>query len=237
MQIRLQVQVVRGPERPRGRRRRLLLLAAGLLAAVGVATPFALSAARIVGFSDVPPSNPNHDAIDRVTDAGIMYPCQTSPSLLFCPKTALGRQWAAANYDRMLGLSGTPLPYTPTFRAVNVQTGGSTPPFTVDSSQMVTNLNADQLDGLDAADFVHTVTVRSKEDTIFVNTIGTVQADCDPGSRATGGGGELVAGNAAQVNWIDTGVPVGDPPTGWRMKLLAPTANSQTIRVWVICVS
>ena len=71
-------------------------------------------------------------------------------------------------------------------------------------------------------------------------------AQCDEGSRATGGGGELVAGNAAQVNWIDTGVPVnsegvavsGDEvATGWRMKLLSPTANSQTIRVWVICIT
>jgi hypothetical protein len=85
--------------------------------------PLALSAGKIIGFGDVPPSNPNHDAIDRVTDAQIMYPCATSPSLQFCPKTALGRQWAASNYDPMLGLSRTPGPFTPTWRAVNIVTG------------------------------------------------------------------------------------------------------------------
>src|SRR5207237_2063766 len=83
-------------------------------------------------------------------NAGIMTPCQTSPQLLFCPTTALGRQWAATNYDRILGLSGTPGNFVPTFKGMNVVTGGSTPPFTVDSSQKVTNLNADLLDGYDS---------------------------------------------------------------------------------------
>src|SRR5438105_11661574 len=146
----VRVQFVRESSRPRSRKRRLTLVGFGLAAALVVAVPFALGAVRITGFADVPPSNPNHDAIDRVTNAGIMTPCQTSPQLLFCPTTALGRQWAATNYDRMLGLSGTPLPFTPTFQAVNVKTGGAAPPFTVDSSQKVTNLNADQLDGQDS---------------------------------------------------------------------------------------
>src|SRR5438105_642039 len=43
-------------------------LLVGFAVAVGVASPLALSAARIVGFSDVPPSNANYDAIDRVTN-------------------------------------------------------------------------------------------------------------------------------------------------------------------------
>src|SRR5438105_14829779 len=146
----VRVQFVRESSRPRSRKRRLTLVGFGLAAALVVAVPFALGAVTITGFADVPPSNPNHDAIDRVTNAGIMTPCQTSPQLLFCPTTPLGRQWAATNYDRILGLSGTPGNFRPTFRAVNVQTGGAAPPFTVDSSQEVTNLNADQLDGYDA---------------------------------------------------------------------------------------
>ena len=150
MQIRLNLQVVReAAPRPRRRRRRLALVGFAVLA-LGVGVPLAFANGLITGFADVPPSNPNHDAIDRVTNAGIMTPCQTSPQLLFCPTTQLGRQWAATNYDRILGLSGTPGNFRPTFRAVNVQTGGAAPPFTVDSSQEVANLNADQLDGYDA---------------------------------------------------------------------------------------
>src|SRR5437868_13263457 len=87
MQIRVQVNVVRGSERPRRSRRRVLMPAGLLVVALAVTTPFAFGALRITGFADVPPSNPNHDAIDRVTNAGIMTPCQTSPQLLFCPTT------------------------------------------------------------------------------------------------------------------------------------------------------
>ena len=152
----IRVQVVRESRRPRSRKRHATLIGLGLLTGLAVAVPLALGAVRITGFADVPPSNPNHDAIDRVTNAGIMTPCQTSPQLLFCPTTALGRQWAAANYDRMLGLAGTPGNFVPTFRGVNVVTGGGPPPFTVDSSTKVTNLNADLLDGIDSTGFYPT---------------------------------------------------------------------------------
>ena len=68
----------------------------------------------------------------------------------FCPQQALGRQWAALNYDRILGLDGTARPYTPTFRDVNIETGGGTAPLAVDSTIRVDNLNADRVDGFDA---------------------------------------------------------------------------------------
>jgi hypothetical protein len=97
-------------------------------------------------------SNPQtHDAIDRVVDAGIMTSCD---GVNFCPQTPLGRQWAALNYDRLLGLDGDPRPFTPTFRDVNIETGGSTAPITVDSTVRVDNLNADRLDGFGANELV-----------------------------------------------------------------------------------
>ena len=128
----------------RSRKRRLLvaLVLAGLTLAV--AAPLALGVHR---FPDV--TNPEtHDAIDRVVDAGIMTSCDGGTN--FCPQIALGRQWAALNYDRILGLDGTARPFTPTFRDVNVETGGGTAPLTVDSTLLVDNLNVDQVDGLDA---------------------------------------------------------------------------------------
>jgi|SoiMethySBSTD1v2_1073268.scaffolds.fasta_scaffold395211_2 hypothetical protein len=127
----------------RTRRRRLLvsLVLAGLVLAI--ATPLALGVHR---FPDV--TNPQtHDAIDRVVDAGIMTSCDGTN---FCPQQALGRQWAALNYDRILGLDGTARPFTPTFRDVNIETGGGTAPLAVDSTIRVDNLNADRVDGFDA---------------------------------------------------------------------------------------
>jgi hypothetical protein len=226
--MRIQINVIREPARPHRRRRTFLTVA---VAALVLFVPFALASDV---FTDVPSSHPFHDQINRAYAAGMIGACGAST---FCPGNTVTKGMAANQYDKAFGLDGTPRPFTPTWRQVNVVTGGATPPFTVDSAQKVANLNADRLDGHDSTDFLSTVTVRSKEGTIPVNQIGSVQADCDTGSYATGGGGELVGGNAAQVNWIDTGVPIGDPPTGWRMKLLSPTANSQTIRVWVICVS
>jgi hypothetical protein len=127
----------------RTRRRRLLAVLALAGLSVAIATPLALGVHR---FPDV--TNPQtHDAIDRVVDAGIMTSCDGTN---FCPQVALGRQWAAVNYDRILGLDGTARPFTPTFRDVNVETGGGTPPLTVDSTLRVDNLNADRVDGFDA---------------------------------------------------------------------------------------
>jgi hypothetical protein len=127
----------------RTRRRRLLVTLALTGLVLAIATPLALGVHR---FPDV--TNPQtHDAIDRVVDAGIMTSCDGTN---FCPQQALGRQWAALNYDRILGLDGTARPYTPTFRDVNIETGGGTAPLAVDSTIRVDNLNADRVDGFDA---------------------------------------------------------------------------------------
>jgi hypothetical protein len=234
----IRIQLVRESPRRDGRRRRPrpLLVALVAVAALAASAPFALGSLLSDRYSDVPATNPAHDSINRVVDAGIMTPCESSPGSRFCPFGNVIRMGTALQYDRLLGLDGNARPYTPTFRALNVETGGSGPPLTVDSQTKVENLNADTVDGHDSTEFLREVTVRSAEGTIPVNQTGAVQADCDPGYRATGGGGELVVGNFAQVNWIDTGVPVNDPPTGWRIRLRSPTTTSTTIRVWVVCI-
>jgi hypothetical protein len=131
----------------RGRTRALIVGSAALVLCLAAFVPIALGTHR---FPDV--SNPQtHDAIDRVVDAGIMTSCD---GVNFCPQAPLGRQWAALNYDRLLGLDGTARPFTPTFRSVNVQTGGNSAPLTVDSTLKVGNLNADRLDGFDASSLV-----------------------------------------------------------------------------------
>lgn len=133
--------------RVHGRTRALLVGSAALVLCLAAFVPLALGTHR---FPDV--SNPQtHDAIDRVVDAGIMTSCD---GVNFCPQASLGRQWAALNYDRLLGLDGVARPYTPTFRDVNVETGGSTAPLVVDSTVKVGNLNADRLDGFDASSLV-----------------------------------------------------------------------------------
>jgi hypothetical protein len=98
-----------------------------VLAAVVVtalSTPVAFAAIKNDVFSDVPSTAADHDAINRVYNAGIMHPCATSPSLMFCPNQTTIRRGAARQYDYAFGLSGTPGTFTPTFQAVDVKTGG-----------------------------------------------------------------------------------------------------------------
>ena len=97
--MRIYVNVVRGPERPRRWRRRVVLLAA---VAAAVAAPLAYSAAKDAYFSDVPSSAADSPQIDRVYLAGIMKPCATEPSLMFCPNQTTIRRGLAKQYDYAL---------------------------------------------------------------------------------------------------------------------------------------
>jgi hypothetical protein len=155
MQIKfnVQVQVVREPARPGGKRRRLRTL--GVLAVLPLVlfVPMALASDT---FTDVPSTHPFHNQIERAYAAGMIGACAGSPpppNQTFCPGNNITKGSAANQYDKAFGLDGTPRPFTPTWRQVNVVTGGSTAPFTVDSTQKVLNLNSDLLDGLTAADF------------------------------------------------------------------------------------
>src|SRR2546423_15047109 len=104
-----------------GVRRWLLLV---VIAVVSVGSQVAYGVVKNDVFSDVPSTAADHDAINRVYEAGIMHECATSPSLQFCPNQTTIRRGVARSYDYAFGLSGTPGSFTPTFDGGDVETGG-----------------------------------------------------------------------------------------------------------------
>jgi len=61
-------------------------------------------------FGDVPGTLPQHDAINRVYAAGIMRACTAGTPPNFCPNDPVLRAQQASQWDRALGLNGTPNP-------------------------------------------------------------------------------------------------------------------------------
>jgi len=59
-------------------------------------------------FGDVPGTLPQHDAINRVYAAGIMRACTAGTPPNFCPNDPVLRAQQASQWDRALGLNGTP---------------------------------------------------------------------------------------------------------------------------------
>jgi len=59
-------------------------------------------------FGDVPGTMPQHDAINRVYAAGIMRACTAGTPPNFCPNDPVLRAQQASQWDRALGLNGTP---------------------------------------------------------------------------------------------------------------------------------
>ena len=86
-----------------------------LLVAVLALSPLAALASDV--FGDVPGTLPQHDAINRVYAAGIMRACTAGTPPNFCPNDPVLRAQQAAQWDRALGLNGTPAPGTYVFRA------------------------------------------------------------------------------------------------------------------------
>jgi hypothetical protein len=76
------------------------------------------------------------------------------------------------------------------------------------------------------------LTVRSNSAT--VGTGGTVDVDCAPGERATGGGASTGNGPVAQLT-RPLPSEAGATPTGWRAT--NPESANLTVTVWVICAS
>jgi len=76
-----------------------LVLALALLPAIALASNV---------FGDVPNTLPQHDAINRVYTAGIMRACTASVPPNFCPDDFVKRAQQAAQWDRALGLNGSP---------------------------------------------------------------------------------------------------------------------------------
>jgi len=82
----------------------------GVLAALAtlciVALPLVALASDV--FGDVPNTLPQHDAINRVYAAGIMRACTAGSPPNFCPNDPVLRAQQASQWDRALGLNGTP---------------------------------------------------------------------------------------------------------------------------------
>jgi len=66
----------------------------------------------------------------------------------------------------------------------------------------------------------------------------TLEANCDAGEKATGGGGEL-GGNFDVGDAIARSVPIGSgsstAPTGWRVEVVNGGAATKAFTVWAIC--
>ena len=70
----------------------------------------------------------------------------------------------------------------------------------------------------------------------------SVQVDCAPNERAVGGAVSLTSGNTANIFYFEPGgEPVpggqGSTPTGWRVSYFYNVATSNTVRVYVNCIS
>src|SRR5436190_463154 len=109
----------------------MLVFAVTVAAAVGAQVAYGVVKNDV--FSDVPSTAADHDAINRVYNAGIMKPCATSPSLMFCPNQTAIRRGLAKQYDYALGLSGTPGNFSATFQKPTFAPAGESSPFVVNS--------------------------------------------------------------------------------------------------------
>jgi hypothetical protein len=77
-----------------------LLTALAVIAAVGILPMVVLASDT---FTDVPDSNTFHDSINNLYNAGIANGCQSTPTLKYCPGSAVTRGQMAAFLNRGLG--------------------------------------------------------------------------------------------------------------------------------------
>jgi hypothetical protein len=222
MQVRIAVKIVREPGRP-NRKRGRLLLALGLVAlALGVPLAFAADT-----FTDVPSSHPFHNQIERAYAAGMIGSCGATT---FCPATTITKGQAANQYDKAFGLDGNPRPFTPTWRAVNVETGGSNPPFTVDSTQKVANLNSDLLDGYPASAFLGAGVYSQMSDSPGTGETEWKQS-CPNGDKVLAGGySDADAGTFVTGSWPSFFAD------GWIVRWQNDT-SPDSLRVYVLCAN
>ncbi len=145
---------------------------------------------------------------------------------------------------------------------LRVGTPGSGPaaktvaPMRVNSQVNVANLNADQLDGNHASDFLGSgVVVRTEEDDLDdADTSATDTALCEDGEVATGGGAAIVLDAAGEGTPPNNGEFVvaasrpallggaDAPPTGWQASIFdfdgdASANGAFTLRVYAVCTN
>jgi hypothetical protein len=122
--------------------------------------------------------------------------------------------------------------------ALDLQVEPGKAPMTVNSGVKVANLNADEIDGQDAADLEGLSDVRARSIDVSTkagaNGFGT--ARCAPGEVATGGGVDMLSGSAKKIFYFEPGgKPVGNPPVGWDAAWFAEADT--VVRVHVVCAS
>src|SRR3954447_6942638 len=85
-----------------------------------------------------------------------------------------------------------------------------------------------------AASSVH----QASGDPIAPGAVGAASATCDPGQRATGGGGGF-AGPAVTNDKMGGSIPLGDerPMIGWRVSLFNGGTQPRTPVAYVLCVA
>ena len=74
-------------------------------------------------------------------------------------------------------------------------------------------------------------------DPIAPGAVGSASAACDPGQRATGGGGGFAGPAVTNDKMVDS-IPVGDerPPIRWRVTLFNGGTQPRTPVAYVLCV-
>jgi hypothetical protein len=101
-----------------------------------------------------------------------------------------------------------------------------------------TNLDADKIDGRDAADLegLSDVRARSIDVSTKAGANGFGSAKCATGEVATGGGVDMLSGRASKVHYFEPGgMPVGNPPVAWAASWFAEA--DAVVRVHVVCAS
>src|SRR3954452_6925800 len=85
-----------------------------------------------------------------------------------------------------------------------------------------------------AASSVH----QTSGDPIAPGAVGSASASCDPGQRATGGGGGFAGPAVTNDKMVDS-IPVGDerPVTRWRVSLFNGGTQPRTPVAYVLCIA
>lgn len=126
---------------------------------------------------------------------------------------------------------------------LRVQAGEA--PMKVNSNKMVTNLNADKLDGKEASEFLGSdVVVRTADVSVPATNWGQGRATCQAGEIALSGGGLIsgsVVGDAVMdsypIDSSDDAAATGDTPVGWDVWAYNAHNQSRTLTAYVVCAA
>lgn len=118
-------------------------------------------------------------------------------------------------------------------------------PMKVNSDAKVASLNADQVDGKEASEFLGSdVVMRTADVSVLAANWGQGRATCQAGEIALSGGGLMsgsVPGDAIMDSYpIDSSDDVaatGDTPVGWDVWAYNAHNQSRTLTTYVVCAA